>query len=117
VVTRRRGASRFGCLLVLIVIGVGVYYGLPLGKIYYRYYRYEDAFRQQARYGDQATDEEILKQLRATADTLELPDAARAIRIDRRPHHIAISAEYTEHWDAPYFGRDFPFYPDAENDF
>jgi hypothetical protein len=116
-VSRRRGTSRWGCLLLLVIVGVAAYYGAPVVKMYWRYYRYDDAFREQARYAEQATDEEILKQLNATADTLGLPPAARAIKVVRKPHRITISAEYSEYWEAPYFGRDLSFYPYAENEY
>lgn len=116
-VSPRRGTSRLGCLLTLAIVGVVLYYGSRVAEIYWRFYRYQDALKEEARFGDQTSDEEIRRTLNSVVDTLALPDAARNIDIERRPHHILISAPYSEYWDVPYFGRDLSFTPFAEKEF
>jgi hypothetical protein len=117
VVTPRRGASRLGCLFSLAAVAALLYLGGQLGQIYWRYYRYQDALREQVRFGDQTRDEDILRQLGQVADTLELPADARDVHITRGPHSIRISGHYVEHWQVPYYSRDFEFWPSAENHF
>ncbi len=113
----RRGDSKIGCLVMLAVVAVVGYYGNQVGQIYWRYYRYVDAMREEARFSEQVRDSDIVRHLNQVADTLELPVAARTIDIRRTPHHVRISADYSEHWNVPYFGRDFDFEPTAETDF
>jgi hypothetical protein len=102
--------------MLAVVAAVG-YYGNEVGQIYWRYYRYVDALREEARFSEQMLDEDIIAHLHLVADTLDLPAAARTIDIRRSPHHVRLSASYSEHWNAPYFGRDFDFEPTAETEF
>ena len=46
-VTRRRGASTLGCLVMLLLVAAGVYFGVNVGEVYWRYYEYQDDIAQQ----------------------------------------------------------------------
>jgi hypothetical protein len=51
VVTHRRaGASRFGCLLTLLIISAVLYFGVNAGEVYWRYLQYKDAMAQEVRF-------------------------------------------------------------------
>lgn len=112
-----RGNVRLGCLLAILILTASVYFGSRIGRVYWRYYQYEDAFKQQARFAAHHTDSEITHTLRQMADSLDLPDGARAIYIKRKDHHILIWNEYYDHVDLPFYPRDFYFNPQAERDF
>ena len=45
-----RGASRLGCLLLLVLLAAAAYFAVNVGEVYYRYYRFRDALGQQARF-------------------------------------------------------------------
>ena len=45
-VARRRGRTKFGCLLGLLLVVTGVYFGVSVGEPYIRYYRYLDGMKQ-----------------------------------------------------------------------
>lgn len=110
----RSGRSTLGCLFVLLLLSAGAYFGVSVGEVYLRYYRFQDAFKQQVRFARQTSDAVMLARLRALADSLDLPDEARQIRIRRRPKAISIGAEYVERVELPLVVREFRFTPRAE---
>ena len=115
-VAARRGGVRLGCLLALVVVGAVLYYGGVIGDKYLRYYRYQDAFKQEVRFAAHHSDDEIKIHLRAVADSLQLPDDAQHLFLRRKPHHILIWNEYYDHVELPFLSRDFYFNPHAEGD-
>lgn len=92
----RRGQSRLGCLIVLLLLAVGAYFAVDYGEAYFRFYQYKDAMGQEARFATTKTDEQITKRLAALADTLQLPPGAELITIERSPTVITISSDYDE---------------------
>jgi hypothetical protein len=112
--TDRRGASRLGCLVMLALLGGGLYYGLPVGHIYMRFFEMQDEMHQQAQFADQLTDEAIRQRLLARADSLGIPTPT--LRIDRslRPSRITIEGHYTESVELPKFRHTFDLRPRAE---
>jgi hypothetical protein len=112
----RAGGVRLGCILALVVVAAGIYYGANIGEMYLRFYRYQDAFKQEVRFAGHHTDVEITLHLRALADSLQLPDDAQHLFLKRKPHHILIWSEYYDHVDLPFLSRDFYFNPHAEGE-
>lgn len=110
----RRGRSSLGCLVTLLLVVAGGYFGVSVAEVYWRYFRYRDAMEQQARFAARKSDLEIVRQLAAFADTLGLPDAARDVRVRRTPDRVTIAASYEEHVALPGFVREFHFAPHAE---
>jgi hypothetical protein len=116
-VTRRyRGGVRLGCLLAMAVVGALIYYGSSIGQMYWRFARFDDAFKQEVKFAGKHSDTEIKKHLRALADSLDLPADAQAITVKRKADHILLWDEYYYHVDLPFFTRDFYFNPHAEGD-
>lgn len=111
------GGVRLGCVFTIVLAGALLYYGTGIGQLYWRYYQYQDAYKQEARFADHHTDDEIKHHLRAVADSLGLPEQAQKIYVKRKPRHILIWNEYYDHVDLPFFSRDFYFNPTAEADF
>ena len=113
-VRARAGRSTLGCLFTLLVISVVAYFGVNVGEVYLRYYRYRDAFRQEAHFARQRSDEVIRSHLLSLADSLGLPDDARRITIRRQPQRIVIRANYTEVVELPGYARVMHFEPLGE---
>ena len=113
-VMARAGRSSLGCLVMLLFVSAAAYFGVNVGEAYWRFYRYQDAFKQQARFARQNSDAVILARLHALADSLDLPEEAHRISLRRRQGSIAISAEYVERVEMPLVVRDFRFAPSAE---
>jgi len=42
-VVNRRGSSRLGCLIVLLIVAVAAYLAVDFGEAYFRYYQFKDA--------------------------------------------------------------------------
>lgn len=113
----RRGLSRLGCLVLLAVLAAIGYFAVNVGDVYVRYFRYQDAMRQEARFGARRSDDLIRTRLQSAADSLGLPDAAGNIQIRRTRSHIEIWAEYYEHVELPLFVRELYFNPSAQRTF
>jgi hypothetical protein len=116
VVNRVRGRTSLGCLFTLLLVSVALYFGVNIGEVYWRYYRYQDAMRQEARFAHLRTDQVIATRLASVAEALRLPDDARRPQIhrDQSLRRLRISAHYSERVELPGFVRTFNFAPRAE---
>ena len=92
----RRGASRLGCLILLLILAVAMYFAIDFGEAYFRFYQFKDAMGQEARFATTKTDDQITTRLAALADTLQLPPGAELVSIQRGPTTITISSDYDE---------------------
>ncbi len=92
----RRGESRIGCLLSLLILAVAAYFALDFGEAYFRFYEFKDAMGQEARFSTDRTDDQITKRLSALADSLQMPPGAELITIERTPTIVTISSDYDE---------------------
>jgi hypothetical protein len=107
----RRGGSRLGCLVgILFVVTVG-YFGFNIGEVYWRYYQYLDAMKQEVRFARSFPDDAITRRLSALADSLGLPPDAGRVNVRRTSNRISISSDYSEHVELPLFVREFRFSP------
>jgi len=100
-VVNRRGESRLGCLIVLLILAVGAYFAVDFGEAYFRFYQFKDAMGQEARFATTKTDDQITKRLSSLADSLQLPPGAELITIERTPTVITISSDYDEVIELP----------------
>ena len=49
-VRRRTGRGSLGCLVMLLILAAVVYFGVNVGEVYWRFYQYQDAMRQEVRF-------------------------------------------------------------------
>jgi hypothetical protein len=116
-VNRRRGASTFGCLFMVLLGVATVYFGLKVGQVYWNNYSYEDTMKEQARFGETLTDKQLHDRVVARADSLGLPDEAKDVTVERTGRHISISADYVVMVELPLHNRSFHFSPHADYDY
>lgn len=116
VIANRRGSSAMGCVVWLLLLGASVYFGSRLGKMYWRFYAYQQEMESQARLAPSLTDQTIRTRLYDRAEELNLPAGAERVRIQRtlRPRRIIIDSEYRDSVDLPFLKRGFDFHPHAE---
>jgi hypothetical protein len=117
VVSARRGASRLGCLVGMLLLVTVAYFGFNMGEVYLRFYRLRDAMAQEARFAHNRNDDAIRLRLVALADSLGLPDDAGRVTITRDAARIVIKTSYTEHVELPLFVREFHFAPQVVRTF
>ena len=110
----RRGASSLGCLFTLLIVAAVVYFGVNIVEVYWRAYEFADDMKNQVTFAAQRSNDVILTHLRATADSLGLPEDAKGIGIRRTQNTISIEAYYEERVELPMFVRDVHFHPHAE---
>ncbi len=113
-VGRRRGRANFGCLFSVLLLVTVVYFGVNVGEPYFRYYRFLDGMKQEARFSSQFTDDQIQTRLAALADSLGLPEAAGQVRVRRESNRISLSSSYYERVEMPLLVRDILFSPQVE---
>lgn len=113
----RRGAGSLGCLTTLLLIVAIAYFGIPVGEKYLRYYRFEDAMKQEMRFAETRDDQAIRIRLQNMADSLGLPEEALKIRINRTPKQIKVWTNYSEQFEFPGHVREQHFAPHAERRF
>ena len=113
-VGRRRGRTNFGCLFSILFLVTAVYFGVNVGEPYFRYYRFLDGMKQEARFSSQFTDDQIEARLAALADSLGLPEAAGKVSVRRESNRISLSSSYYERVEMPLLVRDILFSPQVE---
>ena len=111
----RRGASTIGCLFSLLLLAAGIFYGVNIGKVYFKYYQLQDSMRTNARLAPSLSDATIRRRLITRVDELGLPPEAQkfVIRRSGRPRAITITTEYSDSVDLPLFKHTFVFKPQA----
>jgi hypothetical protein len=116
-VKARRGASTFGCLLMLLVGIAAVYVGMKIGKVYWTNVDFQDTMKQNIRFAETMTDKQIRDRLVAKADSLGLPEEAKDVTVERKGRHISASADYSVTVELPFHNRSFHFSPHVEYDY
>jgi hypothetical protein len=107
----RRGTSSFGCVVSILLLAAGIYYGLHVGRVYFRFYQLQDEMESAARMAPSLKDDVIYRRLAATSDSL----LGRTLRFDiKRTNRITIHTEYSDSVDLPFFKHTFHFKPRAE---
>lgn len=116
-VTARGGGSSLGCLTTLLIVAALTYFGVNAGEHYFRYFEFQDAMRQEIRFAAHNSDAQILRTLRAKADSLGLPEAAGEVTLQRDGRHVSLQSEYYVQIELPLFVREVRFSPHAEGVF
>lgn len=112
----RRGASSIGCLVSLLIFVGLLYYGVNIGEVWFRYYRFLDEVQSQARLASALDDGTIRRRLQAAAQEIGIPDSVGNRLIIRRtmmPREIQIESRYSETVHLPLFNHTFIFNPKA----
>jgi hypothetical protein len=119
VVRPARGRASVGCLFSLLLLTAALYFGVNIGEVYWRFYRFQDAMQQEVRFAAMHSDQAIVRRLTSVAESLGLPDGAGAVTVQRddRARRIDISAAYAERVELPGFVRTFRFSPRAEGSY
>ncbi len=115
-VRNSRGVSTAGCLVSLLLTITAVYYGMQVGRVYYRFYAIKDKIDTAALFAQAQPTEEILRNLRLAADEIGLPAQAKQFDIKRTdvyPRTITISTVYTEKLNIPFLNKTVTFKPSA----
>jgi hypothetical protein len=119
VVTARRGVSKMGCLIVILIIAACAYFGLDVGDAYWKYYQYKDAMNQELRYRGDKPDDTIKAHMRLVADSLELPPEAGNVVVtrDKRTKTVEMESQYDITVHVPGYERVIHFTPHAADDY
>jgi hypothetical protein len=116
-VRSRRGASRIGCLLSLLIVAAVGSFGYYYGRAYLDFVRFQDEMKSEAKFAVHSTDLEIKARIVALADSIGLPASAKRVTIRRGPHEIIIYSTYFINIELPLFAREFQFNPSATGKF
>ena len=114
---RQRSKSRLGCVFTLLLLVVGLYYGIPIGTVYVNYWRFREEMKTQARLAPSIDNAAIRRRLQSKVEQLGLPNEAKQITIRRtlRPREIVISTSYEQTIDLPFVRHTFTLTPEVKN--
>jgi len=114
--TQPRGASLLGCLFAALLFVVALYYGVGIGRVYWKYYKLTDEMSTSARFAQTTSDDAIRQHLAGVAQDLELPAEARRFVIVRttNPPLVAIRTQYRVTLELPFHNKVVVLKPHAE---
>ena len=115
-VNNRRGKTSMGCLVSLLLFVGFLYYGVNIGEVWFRYYRFVDEMKTQARLAAALDNGTIRRRLQSAAQEIGLPDSAGTKLVVQRmaqPRQILIETRYSERVELPLFNHTFTFRPRA----
>lgn len=103
----RRGGSRLGCLVPLALLGAFVYGGILFGRPWFAYRQYRDEMIAVVNMNQAISDSAMVVRIRARADSLGLPAAAKRVEFRRLqdPPRLEVRAEYTQTVKIPFVGE------------
>lgn len=113
-VTPRRGATKLGCLVYVVLVAAVLYFGVHVGQVYFRYLEYKEAMQQELRFRTLHTDDQIKTRFKSLADSLGLPEEAGDVTVTREAGVIRLEAQYTEVIDLRFLQRQIRFEPRAK---
>lgn len=116
-VTTRAGRSSLGCLVTLLLLAAAGYFAVNVGEVYFRFFQYQDAMKQEVRFAAHNSDAVILRHLRAQVDSLGLPESAGEVSLQRDGRRIEVESDYYEHIELPLTVREVHFNPRASGIF
>jgi len=92
------GKIRLGCLVTLLLVAGGLYFGIDYFRLRLRYIKLQDDVNSKATFAAVLDDAAIRRQLVAHADSLGIPLGPRdwLIRRTYDPRFITIQATYTD---------------------
>ena len=113
----QRGKSRVGCIVTLLLLALGLYYGIPAGSVYVRYWRLNQEIKTQARVAPSIDNATIIRRIRRTVEELGLTEEAKQVSVRRtlRPREIVIKTGYEETIELPFFSYTFALAPEVKS--
>jgi hypothetical protein len=108
-VVARRGATKLGCLVQLLVLAAVVHFGWPIAQVYLRHERFKDAVEQIVRMHAQKPIPEIRQRIQATADSLEMPEDAGIAMVKKQSGKTIVESHYDVTFILPGTTRDKHF--------
>ena len=112
----RRGAGNLGCLVTVLFAAVVLYYGIDVGRVYWKYYQLTDEMEVSARFAQGKTDAELQSHLAGVVRDLELPIEAQRFTIQRtqQPAVVRIRTQYHVTIELPFHHRVLTLKPHVE---
>jgi len=110
----RLGRSTLGCLFSLLIAAAVGYFAVNAGESYWRFYQFQDDMRQEVNFARERTDDQIRTRLRASVDSLGLPDDARRISIRRSDNGISVESSYDDRVEMPMYVKEIHYRAHAE---
>ena len=104
---------RLRALLIILIVGGGIYVGSKVAPAYYTFYQFQSDLEQAAMAESYSTRSEaaIQESVAARGRDYGIPLKLDQIRVRRTGDEISISTEYTVHLDLPIYPFDLKFTP------
>jgi len=105
-------------LIAFAVIGSAIYIAYLVTPVYWNYYQFQDSIEEEARIQSYTgkSENDMRETVWKKARQLELPlTNPEQIKVQRNGQTVAISTEYTVHFDIPVHPFDLKFSPNTQN--
>jgi hypothetical protein len=112
---RRVGATRFGCLVTLLIISAVLYFGVNAFEVYWRYLQYKEAMDHEVRFRSFLPNARIRENLAYIADSLGLPEDAGIVTVTRARGRVTVEAQYEDVIELPWYRKEVHFEPRASS--
>jgi hypothetical protein len=101
----------------LLVLALGLYYGIPTASVYVSYWRLNQEIKTQARLAPSIDNATIMRRIRRKVEELGLPDEAKEVSVRRtlRPREIVIKTSYEQTIELPFFSYTFALTPEVKS--
>ncbi len=108
---------RLKSLLIILIVGGGIYVGSKVAPVYYTYYQFQSDLEQAAMTESYTTRSEadIQQSVATRGRDYGIPLRLEQIRVRRAGNELSISTEYTIHLDFPVYPFDLKFAPSTKN--
>lgn len=113
----QRGGARIKALIVLIILGSGVFCAVRLVPPYFANYQLQDSMRQEAAYASatRKKDDDIRADIEKKVQELGIPADSNEIQVSDDAGNVKISVDYTVPVDLAVYQLQLHFHPQANN--
>ena len=105
----RRGASKLGCLVQLLILATIGYFGSNAARVYLRYLNYKDTVTEDVRLHPQRSQYDMRKRIEFLADSLDMPEEAGIALVKQTPRQTTVEIHWDDTIELPGFRRDVHF--------
>ena len=106
---RGRGEGRIGCLLWLVVLGLGVMIAVKAVPVKLTDVEFGDFIEEQAQFSGRTTGDVIKRRILKKAKELEIPLSSKNLKVEKSMNRVRIECEYTVTLDFGFTTYDWRF--------
>jgi hypothetical protein len=109
-VRNERGAGNLGCLLMLVLLGGGVYAGYEIFMPQFRNNSFTDRLTETFPYFTRQSEENIRRRIIEVASDFDIALKPEQVKIKIAFDHLAVDIDYVKVADLKFWRKEMPFH-------